>query len=395
MTATRPRLSPSVVLAPSEKGYLAFETKSERLHQLNPMASLIVDLCDGTRDRDGLMALLRPLIGEDGTIAADAWIRSAARDGLLVDNDSAAMPPSAEALSTMVNALRDCGRILPAFVCQRRVTELLPEDAPAWCQLGELSHILGRRDEARTAYEQYQRLHPDDAEIDHILRALRDETPPPRATDECVTRLYARFASFYDSSMCDDLGYEAPDRLESALRATLAGRRDLDVLELGCGTGLAGLRLRALARRLVGIDLSPEMLEHARRRNLYDALHQAEITDWLQRTHGDETPRAFDLIAACDALIYFGDLAQVLAPASRRLTPGGLLAFTVEQSPAYPFRLNDSGRFAHHRDHIAETATANRLSLARLEEATLRFEYGEPVLGLVAVLRADVSSAGS
>lgn len=383
-----PRLSPTVVLAPFDEGYLAFETAGERLHHLNATASLIVDLCDGARDRSELTALLRPLIGEAATDAVESWITEALGDGLLVESETATAleVPSGETLAARVESLRDQGRILPAFVCQTRITELTPADASAWSQLGELAHILGRRDGARAAYERYLELRPDDAEVGHILQALRDGPAPARASDDCVTQLYARFAAFYESSMLDDLGYEAPDRLNAALAGVLNGRRDLDILDLGCGTGLAGRRLRARARRLIGIDLSTAMLEHARRRRIYDDLHAAEITAWLNQNDPDES---FDLIVACDALIYFGDLGQVIAPAARRLAPGGLIAFTVERHDGpFAFRLTDSGRYAHHYDHLTATAAANNLTVAHLEEATLRVEYGEPVIGLVAVFRA-------
>ena len=91
------------------------------------------------------------------------------------------------------------------------------------------------------------------------------------------------------------------------------------------------------------------------------------------------------LIGSCDALIYFGDLRQVIVPAARRLVPGGLLAITVERGDAYPWALADSGRFTHHRDHLVEAAAAAGLSVVSVDDAVLRFEYGNPVTGLVAV----------
>ena len=182
--------------------------------------------------------------------------------------------------------------------------------------------------------------------------------------------------------MCGDLGYAAPDLLAGAIAGVLGGRRGLAVLDLGCGTGLAGARLRPYAGRLIGIDLSPEMLRLAERRGLYDALEVAEITEWLGR---DGVGR-FDLIAACDTLIYFGDLGPVLRASAARLAAGGILALTVERGDVAPFRLADSGRFTHHPDHIRAAAREAGLAVTRLDEAVLRQEYGEPVVGLVASL---------
>jgi predicted TPR repeat methyltransferase len=131
----------------------------------------------------------------------------------------------------------------------------------------------------------------------------------------------------------------------------------------------------------VGIDLSPEMVDLARARSIYDHLEVAEITEWLGRSQ-----QQFDLIVACDCLIYFGDLSQVTAPVARHLGANGIFAFTVEKG-RYPFKLTDSGRYEHHPDHVREVAAASGLHIERLEEAFLRMEYGEEVTGLFAILR--------
>ena len=174
--------------------------------------------------------------------------------------------------------------------------------------------------------QKYLELEPDDAETKHLLVALRDEPPPPRAPDECIQQLYQRFSSFYEFNVCEELYYEAPQRLYDLVKQVLGDRRGLAVVDLGGGSGLAGLQLKPLAARMTGVDLSPEMITLARARNIYDQLKVAEITRWL----GGNQDR-FDLMAACDCLIYFGDLGQVVLPAAGRLARGGVLAFTLER----------------------------------------------------------------
>jgi len=134
--------------------------------------------------------------------------------------------------------------------------------------------------------------------------------------------------------MCGDLDYRAPDLLFAALESALGPRRDLVSLDVGCGTGLFGQRLRHTSRTLVGIDLSAAMIERAQERGIYDRLEIAELTDWLSR----EPTECFDVIAICDTLIYFGDLRQVLHFAVRHLTLDGILGFTVEKGISSPFQ---------------------------------------------------------
>ena len=57
----------------------------------------------------------------------------------------------------------------------------------------------------------------------------------------------------------------------------MPGRDKLAILDLGCGTGLAGLAFQPLAARLDGVDLSPAMIEKARARGIYDHLDVADL----------------------------------------------------------------------------------------------------------------------
>ena len=53
------------------------------------------------------------------------------------------------------------------------------------------------------------------------------------------------------------------------------------VLDLGCGTGLAGAAFRPFCDWLVGVDLSPAMLAQARDKGLYDRLVEGEVMRFL------------------------------------------------------------------------------------------------------------------
>jgi len=374
--------NPALALAPSEDGYLAYDTESRRLHRLNPAAALIVELCDGMRDIAGISAELSPLLPGVDPNACGKWIETALKDGILKTSGHATAAPSSESLAALAQELRQDGEVLAAFVCQDHATLLAPDDSNRWCVLGELAHIVGRRERAREAYERYMTFEPDDAEVGQILVALRDQAPPPRAPDECIEQLYSRFAGFYEKNMCGDLKYQAPLRLNEALDTQPTLAKNLDALELGCGTGLAAPHLRPRARKLHGLDLSPDMLEKARATGLYDELEVAEITAWLARCTA-----SFDLIVACDTLIYFGDLRQVIVPAARLLRPNAFIAFTVERGSTAPYKLTDSGRYSHTESHIRDVARDAGLSVVRLTEGFLRNEYGEPVTGLISLLR--------
>jgi len=382
---TNPVINPSVGLLPVEGGYIAFDPACDRLHEMNAIGALIAELCDGSRNVEEIRALAGPLMPGGSTTEIDRWIVEGIEAGMLVWGNGAAARPrelSASELSDLAEKLSGSDKAETAFQCSKRVTELTPDDPDAWYALGCAAQATNHRDEARRAYERYLENRAEDATIRHLLIALRDEAPPPRASDECVLQSFKNFSSHYDTKMRDSLSYQAPERLNDLIRSEIGDAAGLEILDIGCGTGLAGACLKERAARMVGIDLSPEMIEFARERGIYDRLEVAEITGWLDQTRAD-----FDLIVACDCLVYFGDLHRVAELAAKRLKPQGWFAFTTERGERYPFHLTDSGRFTHHPDHIREVAATAGLIVARLEDGFLRMERGVEVTGLLALLK--------
>ncbi len=270
-------LNSSVLLSPLADGYVAYDTDTNCLHELNPTAALLVELCDGTRTVAEVIDVAAPMLPSDSAAAVRAWLEQATELTLLVERAA---------------------------------------DQP------------------------------------HEVRELS----------------------------ADELGYEGPEHLTVAISDAIGDRRKLSILDLGCGTGLAGERVKDRAANLVGIDLSAEMIERADERKIYDRLEVAEVTNWL-----NQATESFDLIVACDTFIYFGDLNQVIGPASRLLNPGGVIAFSVESATEPPFRLTDSGRYVHHREHIEDVARSMGLQL-NCHEAFLRMEYGNEVTALYSTM---------
>src|SRR5262249_52619438 len=151
----------------------------------------------------------------------------------------------------------------------------------------------------------------------------------------------------------DKLGYRVPALLSTLVAHHVhSDRADLDVADLGCGTGLCGSFLRPYARRLVGIDLSPNMLAQARERGHYDELVDRELTSYLC-AH----PASFDVAVAGDVLCYFGELGEVVDAAFEALRPRGFFAFTLEAASdsGDAYILHRNGRYAHSEGYVRRT----------------------------------------
>jgi predicted TPR repeat methyltransferase len=245
--------------------------------------------------------------------------------------------------------------------------------------LGKLLYRDSRSTEAATIYRAWLDAIPTDPVAAHLVAATGGAPPPERASDRFVATLFTRAAPDFDAALAN-LGYRAPQLVfESAMQTLGHNSIALNVLDLGCGTGLCGEWLRPLARTLVGVDLSQGMLEQAHKRKCYDELICEELT-----TYTSDCLDRFDLITAADVFCYFGDLAAPFASVAALLRPNGCFTFSVEaaETPDASLLL-EHGRYAHGADYLKRTLTLAGLVTATMRQDVLRFERGAPVEGLI------------
>ena len=245
--------------------------------------------------------------------------------------------------------------------------------------MAELYRKLGDPRAAERTLEAGVFFQPHDPELTHMVAAAGHEATQRRASDEYLVRHFDQFAETFDTRL-NELGYDTPEKLAERLRLRLAGREGtLAILDAGCGTGLLAPLVRDMARTLVGVDISPGMLERARERGLYDELHAEELVEFLGRR-----PGAYDVVVAADVLIYFGDIAELVARMAAALKPGGVIAVSAEKHEGAGHEFRASGRWAHSEAELRSAADAAGLRLD-IEDDVLRLEFGAPIAGLLAV----------
>ncbi len=255
-------------------------------------------------------------------------------------------PGSAQGQMNLAGTLHELGRLEEAIAAYTRALTIDPEHVDAHGSLGLALHQIGRNGGgeriARIAGE-WRRRFPSNPWADHLGAALSGENAPDRASDDYLRGEFDACAEGFEKRL-DELGYCAPRLLMEALSHELAPPAGLlQVIDIGCGTGWGGRHLRPFASRLVGLDLSPRMLDLARARNVYDELVTEEIGSYLGAHEA-----TFDLVFAADVFCYAGRLDSVFAAVAGSLRAGGTFGFTVEEDlVGEEFRLNASGRYSH------------------------------------------------
>lgn len=290
----------------------------------------------------------------------------------------------------LANVFLDTGRDVAARESFRRAVALAPKFRRRHATLGIRLATRDRYQRAARMYRWGLALTPDDPELRHLLLALDGSPPPERTSDEYIVEYFDAFADSFDEVLLGSLDYRAPQVIVEALRPWLptTPQAELSMLDAGCGTGLCGPLLRPFARRLVGIDLSPRMLELAEATHAYDELRLAEVVGAM-----DAEREAYDLIVAADVLVYFGPLDELLRAAAGALRPGGLAAVTVERHDGDGYALRPSGRYAHSAEYLRASAAQAGLAVLGVQECACRLEVGRPVAGYVAVLKAPLETA--
>jgi SAM-dependent methyltransferase len=202
------------------------------------------------------------------------------------------------------------------------------------------------------------------ASVDH---ALYDKRRYPIVG---VREGYAGWVRTYEQTVPDELDLRLLERLQ-----TVDWSAPRSVLDLACGTGRIGvwLRRRGVAAAIDGVDLTPEMLDRARRSGVYRTLAVADVA-----TTG-RPGASYDLCTQSLADEHLPELGPLYREAARVTRPGGRLVIVgyhpqflmagvpthFEPAPGKPVTIRS---YVHLLSDHVKAARAVAWSLLEMEE---------------------------
>jgi predicted TPR repeat methyltransferase len=292
------------------------------------------------------------------------------------------------------------GRVDDAIFRFKVTLWLAPEHVPSMYNLGCLYHHKGQEQRALDFFSKVIKADPKHdaaiymiATIDPTL--LKEGMQPKLVPHAMLVEYFDNLAPAYDAQQRQYM-YKLPQLAHQLLHQHLDEQmQKQNLLDLGCGTGLAGEQCREEFVNVYGVDVSAAMLEQAGRRfdkrgvKIYSRLYHQDARLYL---NGLQAP-AFQVVMALQLLPYIGDADSLFLGLNKSLVSQGLVVLSFDPYPkagGYGV-MPATGYFGHHIDAIRRVAEKNGFDLLRHGEVEAAAKHQVELC--IFRKRADVSAA--
>jgi len=275
------------------------------------------------------------------------------------------------------------GQILDALHVLKILIKNNPNDALLFNMIGGCYAALGEVDMSIHNYEKALALKPNYAIPQHMINSLTGKTSkePPQ---EYVKNLFDDYAQKFNDSLVEKLQYKLPFIIKEFIYKLNNSKSKFEkVIDLGCGTGLAGPDLRKIGDNLTGIDLSSNMIDKARKLDIYDSLIVGDIVEQLELLEEE-----YDLFVALDVFIYIGEPTNFFNAVKKCCNKNSLFIFSIETQEDEGYSLLKSSRYAHSHNYILDVAS-NGFRFVDSHNVRLRKEGNNWIDGKIYIFKAS------
>ena len=273
----------------------------------------------------------------------------------------------------------DSGRLKDALFRFKMAVHFRPQFIDAWYNLGVTHMRMGEMRQAKIALNKALSLKGEYPEAAYMLAtidlaSLPPEQRPTQMPAGMMEGFFAQAAPFYDQAEAQN-NYQAGPVIFDAVKAHIAKPMDLQVMDVGCGTGLAALPFKTIAKDMKGIDLVPAMADVAKTRTmddeskLYSDVYEADIRALPSGVgEGDSA----DLVLCINVAQFMGELTQALHYMAWMVKPGGLVAITFDPCGGESYGvMQKTARFAHSDPYVRNRGEAVKLEHVATQKVEL------------------------
>ena len=306
----------------------------------------------------------------------------------LISKALAVKPDYAQAHNNQGLALQELGKTQEAIASYQQALAIQPDAAQAHYNLGQALIKTGESKGAIACFEAVLKLDAGQqrAGAEYALAHL-GVLPAPSRTPEIYMKAYYQAKTGWWSQLGSGEvqadAYQGHALIADVLKVQLEDRKNLRILDAGCGTGMLGRFLRPYASALIGVDLAPTMLAVARHEGLYDRLVEDELDHYLCKAL-----ERYDVVVAAAVLIHFSALNLVFYRFLDALDNDGMLALTVfVDDECEDFSIQPSGFFWHNPTYVKRVASDSGFTLIHEEHGVHEVLGTQELMAAVLVFR--------
>lgn len=274
------------------------------------------------------------------------------------------------------------GKLHDAIFRFQMALKARPGWADAYYQQGLCHMRLEKFDKAAQDFAAALQHAPTHQDARYLLAVVAPERVP---ADKMPTSMPAHMVQGFFQEIAPNYAaiekesnYQAPVKMVEALRPLLPSLSELYVMDAGCGMGHLAMRWRKVASHLIGVDVTPGMVEQAKAAytasgdTLFDEVFEGDI-----RALSQYAPAGSQDVVLCGNVLQFvGALEGFFHEAAQCLKPSGLLAITVEPyTPGVTGKgfgiVRSSARFGHHITYIQQVAADCGFAVVKQEKTNL------------------------
>ncbi len=283
----------------------------------------------------------------------------------------------AEILFNLGVVCMQLGDLDGAIQYYQRTLQLQPDYFAAHNNLGVVFLAKPHLAFALHHFREALHLQPENIAIKHTVNMLSQDKHLHTSPPEYIQNLFDTYADHYESHLLQHLDYKIPELLLQAIKSVSPSPLQFNtIVDVGCGTGLCGVLFKPFTKKLIGIDLSENMLAIAATKNIYDELIKTDASSYLERSQ-----HQFDLIIAGDVFVYTGELKSVTTAAYHALCIDSLFAFNTEITNDSEYVMNQSGRFSHSKTYLENLAETLGFKVLYYKKVITRTQNHLPVDG--------------
>ncbi len=288
-----------------------------------------------------------------------------------------------EAYINLGNVLLKQNLPIDAANIYHEAVKINPDLFEGHVMFGNVLKEMGRFSDALDSYKKALAIDPQAGYVAHLVNALSGTTTQS-APKSYISKVFDEYADHFEHHLVYVLQYKTPSILKKYFDQCdeLNNKKFDRAVDLGCGTGLAGISFRNSVKYLLGIDLSSKMLDMAKEKNIYDSLVQGDIIEVLEAQNVN-----YDLFLCSDTFIYVGNLTQLFKTVSDKSNSNALFIFSTEHLEEGDFVLRKTGRYAQSYSYVMRLAQNNGFRLVRFSKENLRKDPDNWIIGGLYILQ--------